>query len=346
MLKVLIADDSPTARQALSYIVHAAGDMKVVGEARNGREAVHMTEELRPDVVLMDITMPEMDGLEATGEIMHVAPTPIVIVSGTLEGRETEIAFQAIKAGALTVMPKPAGPGSPGFMTEATRLQNTVRAMAGVSVIHHWRRRPERPQKPHGIPERVQPEIVVIVSSTGGPAALSEIIGGLPAHFPLPLVIVQHIAPDFLPSLVKWLDTVTPLKVALANPGEQPRAGYVHIAPGQAHLCFGPDRRFRLDHNTPARHIPSGDVLFESAAKVYGARAVGVVLTGMGDDGARGLRALFEAGAFTIAQDEASSAVYGMPREAVTLGGACEVLPLADIPSMLVNVSQRKEKSS
>lgn len=346
MLRVLIADDSPTARQALSYIVQEAGDMQVVGEARDGRHALQLAAELRPDVVLMDITMPEMDGLEATGEIMHNTPMPIVIVSGSLEGRETEIAFQAIRAGALTVLPKPPGFGAPNFMTEAAKLQNTVRAMAGVSVIHHWKRRPT--PKPAESPVRMSasPEIVAIVSSTGGPAALSEILGRLPGDFPLPVVVVQHIAADFLPSLVKWLDGIAPLAVTIAQPGVHPQPGHVYVAPGQAHLRIDRSLRFSLDTETPGRHIPSGDVLFESVAAAYGAKAVGVVLTGMGDDGARGLRVMYNAGAFTIAQDEDSSAVFGMPREAAAQGATCEVLPLNDIAAALVELTRRKERTS
>lgn len=346
MVKVLIADDSPTARQALSYILREAGDMHIVGEAHDGRQAMQMTERLRPDVVLMDITMPEMDGLEATSEIMHYTPTPIVIVSGTLEGRETEIAFQAIKAGALTVLPKPPGIGTPAFSTEAARLQSTVRAMAGVSVIHHWKPRQNVPQKSHEMRSGTKPEIVAIVSSTGGPAALNEILSRLPADFPLPVVIVQHIAPDFLPSLVKWLDGQSGLKVTIAEPGKKPERGFAYIAPGQAHLKLDRQHRFVLDDQIPSRHMPSGDVLFTSIAQHYGAGAVGVVLTGMGDDGARGLRAMFGAGAFTIAQDESSSAVYGMPREAVAQGATCEVLPITEISGVLVELTRTvKEKT-
>lgn len=339
MLKVLIADDSPTARRVLGHIIRDADDMQVIGEAHDGRRAWELTEKLRPDVVLMDITMPEMDGLDATGEIMHHVPTPIVIVSGTLEGREAEIAFQAIKAGALTVLPKPPGIGTPNFAAEATRLQNTVRAMANVSVIHHWKRRPMMLKPEPASRTQGQPEIVAIVASTGGPGALNEILSRLPANFPLPVVIVQHIAPDFLPSLVKWLDSLAPLKVRIAEPGMRPQPGYVYIAPGNAHLKIGRDRRFALDAEITARHMPSGDVLFESVAKQFGAASVGVVLTGMGDDGARGLRAMFDAGAFTIAQDEASSAVYGMPREAAARGAACEILPVSEIPAVLVDLT-------
>ncbi len=346
MVKVLIADDSPTARQTLTHIIHQAGDMTVVGEAHNGKQALELTGKLRPDVVLMDITMPEMDGLEATGEIMHFTPTPIVIVSGTLEGRETEIAFQAIKAGALTVLPKPSAFGTTEFMLDSARLQSTVRAMAGVSVIHHWKPRQITSKKARESRLSAHPEIVGIVSSTGGPAALNEILGRLPADFPAPVVIVQHIAPDFLPSLVKWLDGQSALKVCIAEPGTQPQRGYAYVAPGQAHLKFDVRNQFALDSQIPARHVPSGDVLLASIAERFKARAVGVVLTGMGDDGARGLRAMFDAGAFTIAQDESSSAVYGMPREAAELGAVCEVLPIGDIPGVLIDLARTAQEKT
>jgi two-component system chemotaxis response regulator CheB len=173
---------------------------------------------------------------------------------------------------------------------------------------------------------------------------LSEILGRLPVDFPVPVVIVQHIAPDFLPSLVKWLDSIAPLHVTVAQPGVQPQPGKVYIAPGHAHLCIDSNRQFQLDQETPSRHVPSGDVLFETVAACYGAKAIGVVLTGMGDDGARGLQAMFNAGAFTIAQDEESSAVFGMPREAAALGATCDVLPLADIPNSLIELTRSKEK--
>jgi two-component system, chemotaxis family, protein-glutamate methylesterase/glutaminase len=345
MLKVLIADDSPTARQILRYIIQSGEGMEVVGEALNGKQAVQMTQDLEPNVVLMDLIMPEMDGLEATSEIMHRRPTPIVVVSSTVDGRETEVAFQAIKAGALTVLPKPAQAGSADFSQQMNTLQNTIRAMSGVSVIHHWKRqRAPEPLKVNRAAMAQPPRILAITASTGGPAALSEVIGKLPADFPLPVVIVQHIAPDFLPSLVKWLNSVTALHVVVAEPGTKPQPGWVYIAPGDAHLYIDMQQRFRLESHTTARHMPSGDVLFQSVAQVYGPQAIGVVLTGMGDDGARGLRAMRDAGAFTIAQDEATAAVFGMPREAAALGGAGQVVALDEIAPTVMQVSLNKEK--
>jgi two-component system chemotaxis response regulator CheB len=353
-LKVLIVDDSPTARQLLKRIIDSAPDMRVVGEAQDGHQAVDMARELRPDIIAMDLVMPKMDGLDATAEIMHVTPTPIVVISASLEERETDIAFQAINRGALNVRRKPVGPGDPHHAAQAAALLNTLRAMAEVRVIHHWRRehRPGVNGSQAGVaaPDAVtleavptiprpaaQPEIIAIVSSTGGPAALSTVLRRLPDRFPVPIVVAQHIAPDFVQPLADWLSSVTPTAVGIAVQGERPQPGRVYLSPGDAHLQLTRSRRFDLDARPgPARFIPSGDILLGSVAKAYGADAVGIVLTGMGDDGARGLRAMHDAGAFTIAQDQATSAVFGMPREAIAMGAARRVMPLDQITSVLI----------
>ncbi len=349
-LNVLVVDDSDTARYLISHIVNAAPDMCVIGEARTGQQAIELTRDLKPDIIVMDVIMPEMDGMQATREIMHTLPTPIVMISANAEKRENEFAFQAIKAGALTIMPKPVGPRHPNHSTQADALLNVLRTMAGVRVIHHW--------KPRTAPfsttttaekDRIDlstaevPEIVAIVSSTGGPAALSEIIGRLPSDFALPVVVVQHISSDFLPSLANWLTKVTPLQVVIAQPRQVPSPGVVYLAPSGTHLVMTKARRFYLDEVTTGRHVPSGDVLFESVAKVYGARAVGVVLTGMGNDGARGLCALYDSGAFTISQNEETSVIFGMPGEAISAGAAKLVLPISEIAGSLVRLSESEE---
>ncbi len=343
MVNVLIADDSPTTRLMLADAINATAGMRVVGEAVSGKQAVKLTTDLRPDVILMDLIMPDMDGLAATREIMHDHPTPIVIVSATLDSQETNVAFQAIQAGALTALQKPAGPRSPDHGTQMRMLISTLRTMSSVHVIHHWKR-PGPVQTPPAIvdPEPVhlqtKPDLIAIASSTGGPAALSTIIQGLPADFPVPIVIAQHITPDFVPSLAGWLSSVTGLTVSLARPGERPQPGHIYLAPGDHHLSMGYGERFVLDKRS-ARYTPSADVLLESVAARYGNRAIGIVLTGMGDDGAKGLRAMYERGAFTIAQDEASSVVYGMPQQAVAIGAVRKVLPLTGIPQALVNLT-------
>jgi two-component system chemotaxis response regulator CheB len=350
--KVLIADDSATARLLMTSLINATSDLQVVGEAHNGQEAVRLTHELRPNVVLMDVVMPRMSGLEATGEIMHSVPTPIVMVSASLESQETDVAFQAIRLGALTLLQKPVGPGHPDHAAQSAALINAIRAMAGVKVIHHRRlTTPIKPVEAHiPIPQdRKRAEIVGIAVSTGGPAALSEIIKGLPGDFAMPIVVVQHISPDFLPSLVEWLGRLTSLKITIAQAGQQPASGHIYFAPADSHLKLTKQGRFELDR-TPGRSLfmPSGDILLESIAQSYGARAIGLVLTGMGNDGAHGLRMMRDAGAYTIAQDEGSSVVFGMPKEAFMLGAVCDVMPLNKIVVTLASLgySARKEQTN
>ncbi len=354
-LKVLVVDDSPTTRELMTSIINGAPDMAVIGQAFDGRRAVKMAVDLRPDVIAMDVVMPEMDGLDATREIMHVAPTPIVLVSASLDTFETDIAFEAIQRGALAVHQKPGAPGSSGYEAEVSNLLRTLRAMAGVHVIHHWQRgngaRPaaaaSKPAPPTLQPPVRSPEVVALVTSTGGPAALGAVLGRLPADFHLPVVIAQHIAPDFVAPLAEWLDEVSPLRVRVAEQGGCPLPGHAHIAPADAHLQMVGNGRFDLDRNQGgAAYMPSADILLGSVAQVYQARAVGVVMTGMGTDGALGLLAMRQAGAITIAQDEASSVVFGMPREAAALGAAGRVLSLIEIAGVLTHLAYAAKKET
>lgn len=346
MIRVLIVDDSATSRLLMRHIISKAPDMLVVGELNSGKQAVEQVRKLAPNVILMDIVMPEMDGMEATGQIMAIRPTPIVMISGAIEGRETEMAFQAIKRGALTLLPKPDGIESASFDEQATRLLSTVRAMAGVHVIHHHADRSKNATTGEPQPPRIQetlvspPQIVGITSSTGGPAALAEIFQHLPADFRLPIVVVQHIAGDFLQSLITWLNHVAPLPVQLAPIGEAPQGGNIYFAPFGKHLYINEQGVFAQTSSPITYHTPSGDVLLESIAKQYGAAAIGVILTGMGADGARGLLHMRSQGAVTIAQNEKTSAVYGMPAEANRLGAVQYTLALNMIASMLKNLSE------
>lgn len=335
-LKVLVVEDSRTVRHMLVYLINQTPDMQVIGEAVDGCEALDLTIKLGPDVILMDVVMPKMDGLEATRQIMQTRPTPIVLISATLGASETEIAFKAIKAGALTVLQKPAS----GNAQENTSLLSTVKAMAGVRVIHHWdNSQPYRtlPLPPSG---SSKPRIVAIAASTGGPAALSEIIWHLPINFTLPIVIVQHITADFVPSLVGWLNHVSKHPVQIARHGERIMPGVIYVAPGDNHLFVSKQQTFVVGSSPKVmQFMPSADIMLESVAQAYGGQAIGIVLTGMGDDGAHGLQTMRRAGAITIAQDEASSVVFGMPGEAIRLGAAHHVLSLPKIAPILASLS-------
>jgi two-component system, chemotaxis family, protein-glutamate methylesterase/glutaminase len=287
----------------------------------------------------MDAVMPQMNGLEATREIMCEAPTRIIMISSSQVAGEASFALEAIRAGALTVIPKPIGFPDAQHLIQVNELLSTIRLMADVEVIHHWKRSPGEPRDVKRLKPR--PEIVGIVASTGGPAALSQIVFQLPADFQLSMVIVQHIAADFVQSLAGWLATKSPLRVEIARQGNRPQPGVIYLAPGEAHLSLNTDRRFALDETAGGtQHMPSGDVMLNSLVGSYGAEAIGVILTGMGSDGAQGLKALHEAGAFTIAQDEESCVVFGMPREAMALGAVSVVLPLDEIGKSLMKVAR------
>jgi len=333
-IRVLVVDDSPMYRKLLITLLENSGDVQVVGQASNGLAAVKMTNSLRPQVVAMDITMPIMDGLQAAKTIMQETPTPVVLLGTAEQLQDPAIQEQVTASGAVDFCEKP--PAESG-----DHLVKTLRAMSQVSVIRlarsHHQTAPlsEFP----GIIRR--PEIILFVASTGGPQALSTIITRLPPDFPLPIVIVQHISDEFVDNMTNWLDGITPLVIKMAEHGERPLPGYIYIAPIGMHLRMSFNGRFSVEPDTENyRHIPSGDVLLESAAESYGANAIGVVLTGMGEDGARGLFKMREQGAHTIVQDEATSIVFGMPKAAIDMGGCEFIVSLQQIPELLVHLAK------
>jgi two-component system chemotaxis response regulator CheB len=338
MLRVLIADDSATNRALLTQILQSDSDIHVVAEAKNGLEAVELAQRLRPQVITMDIRMPRMDGFAATKEIMIVAPAPIVIVTGSSEGREVELAMHALRAGAATVLPRPAGPGAAQFDDEAHKFVATIKAMAQVKVVRRWRRSPRaeatvRPAAGNG----ALVTAVAIATSTGGPAALQCLLSQLPATFPAPLLVVQHISPGFTPGLVAWLNTVSALRLKVAEHGEALLRHTVYLAPDKRHLGVTQRGTILLSETPPIHGFrPSGTFLFESVASVFGSSAVAIILTGMGEDGVDGLRAVRQAGGKVIAQDEDSAVVFGMPKAAIAAGVVDVVLPLDSIAPWLV----------
>jgi two-component system, chemotaxis family, protein-glutamate methylesterase/glutaminase len=347
-IRVLVVEDSITQRHQLVSLIQKAPDMTVIGQARDGLEAILLAEKLRPDVISMDIRMPRLGGLDATRQIMEQFPTPIVIVSHA--SSDADMAMQAMQAGALAAIEKPPARTHPEFDTRCDELLSMLRLMAGVHVIRHWPS-PSNGSAADTLPKTAQlrnslvvPEIVAIGASAGGPGTLATLFRGLTPSFALPILVVQHLAADFMPGLADWLNRSSNLPVRLAVDGEIPPPGTVLVAPGGHHLRLSTDRRIVLDSDRGNfRHHPAVDVLLRSVAESYGPRSIGVVLTGMGDDGAEGLRAMRATGARTIVQDEATCVVFGMPAAAIALGAAEFVLPLEKIASTILRLSDRGE---
>ena len=330
-VRAVVVEDSVTTRALLCEILRG-GDIEVVGEAADGNEAVALVRELRPSVVLMDIQMPGVDGFEATRRIMAETPTPIVIVTASYDPSDVAVSLQATRLGALTVQPKPSGPGAPTFEADAARLVALVRAMAAVKVI--GRRVPRRAAPEAEAPRaarlappadaaeaRWRTRVVGVGASTGGPAALYRFLARLPADLRAPVLVVQHIPDGFVGGLVRWLRGATRLDVRVAEAGAALVPASVYLAPHGRHLEVGTGDRVRLTERPPAGGFrPSVSVLFASLADHYGDAAAGVVLTGMGDDGLAGARRLRDQGGLVLAQDEASSVVFGMPRAVADAG--------------------------
>ncbi|MBA3560183.1 MAG: chemotaxis response regulator protein-glutamate methylesterase [Gemmatimonadaceae bacterium] len=344
MIRVLVADDSPTARHLLSEMLKSDPNITVVGEAASGADAVAMAERLAPDVITMDVHMPVMDGIAATREIMRRAPTRIIIVSSRANEEGIEMSLEATRAGALAVLGKPEGPHSARFEEQRSQLISTVRAMSEVKVVRRWglsRTPPEAHLRyVSAAVSRTPPvRLIAIGSSTGGPAALRDILAALPSQFPVPILIVQHIANGFVQGLANWLASTSALRIKVAEEGEQALAKHVYIAPDDRHLGIGAGMRLKLSAEPKIGQFrPSATHLYESAARTLGTGVLAVILTGMGDDGVAGLRSVRSGGGRVLAQDEASCIVYGMPREAVRAGLVDAVVPLAEMPQRLVDL--------
>lgn len=332
-LRVLLVDDSRTARALLRQLCDDDPRLTVVGEAGDGPRAVELVASLRPSIVVMDIEMPGFDGIEATRRIMAQTPTPILIVTAHYDAQDVALSLRAVEAGALSILHKPGGPGSPAFRQDAARFVRLVKALAGVQTVRrHLAGRSTQAQHPGTRPPKTLDlpptplRVLGVAASTGGPAALYLLLGLLPAQLAVPVLVVQHIADGFAPGLTLWLAGATDLPVRLAQDGERLSAGTVYVAPDRRHLEVSRQGLAALTDSTPvAGFRPSATVLFQSLAQVYGSSAVGVVLTGMGSDGLEGARALRRAGAPVLAQDADSSVVFGMPRAVAEAGLATSV---------------------
>ncbi len=350
-IKVLIAEDSPTARALLMHLIDSSPGMRVLAAVGDGEQAVEAAGRLHPDVVLMDVHMPRLDGFEAVRRIMQSQPVPIVMVSGTLTD-QVAATFCAIDAGALAFLPHPPGPGHPDHAADAAELVNTVRLMSEVRVIRRWAKA-DRPPVIETPPARkgtrrvaAECELVAIGASTGGPPVLRAILSALPRNFPAPILVVQHIATGFVHGLAEWLASSCSLPIRVPAHGDRLMGGAVYLAPDGAHLGVDGSRCVMLSNAPPEHGLrPSVSFLFRSVAGVYGPRAVGVLLTGMGRDGAQELKLMRERGAVTIAQDEESSVIHGMPAEAIRLDAAHIVLSPDGIAAELAAAADAKPQT-
>ena len=341
MIRVLVAEDSVTAREILVMLLSSDPEIEVVGTARDGLEAVEMTRRLKPDLVTMDIQMPGIDGFEATKRIMIENPTPIIIITANVDVKDVQVSMEALRVGALALLDKPAL-GAEDFEIITAQMISTVKAMAGVKVVRHWAPRPQM-LAPAPVKARILPTVpvrlVAIAASTGGPAALARVLADLPGRFPVPIVIVQHITRGFVAGLASWLNGTCPLQVRVASEGESLEASGVYLAPDDAHLGIDSNLKVRLNRGDPLGGFrPSATYTFYSVAKALGPASISVVMTGMGQDGVQGLRAVHEAGGQVVAQDEASSVVFGMPGVAIAQGLVDHVLPLSGIGDWLMNM--------
>jgi len=342
MIKVVIVEDSPVAREFLTYILTSDPAIQVVGIASNGVEALAVVARLRPDVITMDIHMPVMDGFEATRRIMETVPTPIVIVSGSTTATEVACTFRALEAGALAVVLRPPGMDHAAFEASEKELLRTVKLMSEIKVMRRIPRAARKPALASALVAPVSPtvvkiQLVAIGASTGGPPALQKILSGLPADFSAPILIVQHIAAGFVTGFAEWLAGTSGFPVRVASHGEVPLPGHVYVAPDSVHMGVARGPVIVLsDHPAENGLRPSVAYLFRCVAQVLGPGAVGVLLTGMGRDGADELKMMKERGAITVAQDKESSIVHGMPGEAIKLGAATHILLPEEIASLLV----------
>jgi two-component system, chemotaxis family, protein-glutamate methylesterase/glutaminase len=341
--RVLVCEDSKTFAAALVRTLERSGEIEVVGVATSAEAAIADLTRLAPDLVTMDIELPGMSGMEAVEEIMSARPTPILIVSSHIS-TGGELAAAALASGALDAIAKDDLPLRDPDNAAADAFRRRVKLLSGARVVRHPRARLNgRGTVPS--PRISRDSVIGICASTGGPHALATLLSGIPADFGVPILVVQHIGAGFSEGLARWLDAAVPLPVRLAEDGTRALQG-VTIAPDGADLMLTPTGVIRLDCTSPSGlHRPSGNALLRSIARRSQSAAVAVVLTGMGRDGADGLAAVREAGGLTIAQDEATSAVYGMPREAARCGAAL-ILPIGEIAAALIAAAVVREKAT
>lgn len=339
--RVLIVEDSAVVRELLRHIIGRDGRLEVAAAVESAEEALRILDRVCPDVVSLDIRLPGMNGFEATRRIMAHKPTPIVVVSAGVESEDLKITMNALRAGALAVVEKPVGVTQHDYESMAEHLCAQLAIMSQVRVVRQRNHlgMPVRRTR-HGLGPPGQYRLLGIVASTGGPNALVELLGALGRDFPLSILLVQHITPAFLPGFASWVASICPFSVEIVAGQKTLLPGTVYLAEVDRHLRADRQRVWADGGDPVCNQRPSGTVLFRSMAHNLGRECLGVLLTGMGEDGAAGLLELRKAGGHTIAEDESTAVVYGMPAAAVKLGAACESLPLRAIAPRILELVQ------
>jgi two-component system chemotaxis response regulator CheB len=349
MIRVLVVEDSPVVRDLLIFLLESDPGIKVIATAADGFEAIEAAEREHPDVITMDIHMPRLDGIDAVRRIMATNPIPTVIISASLDPGEAGDSFRALAAGAIAICEKPQGVTHPLYQAQACKIIQTVKMVSEVKVVRRWRPSVRGVPDSPSVTDRAEKanrsspiDIVALGASTGGPPILCSILSGLTKEFPVPILIVQHISPGFLPGLVGWLGSASGVSVEIACDGKTAKPGHAYIAPDGAHMEVRRSRVLCLVKGAPVNGMcPSISVLFRALAETFGQCAAGVLLTGMGRDGADELLLMKSRGALTIAQDKESSVIHGMPGEAIKLGAAQYVLPPEKIVTVLSQFTGR-----
>lgn len=342
LISVFIVDDSRVARELLSHVIRSDPDLQVVGVAANGEEALEWLKKNTCDVITMDIHMPYLNGFEVTQKIMEKKPIPIAIVSAAYTPADKQMSFHALEAGALAILEKPMGINDASYYEKAKDLTDIIKTISEIKAI----KRLKISLGSNIDYEKIVPEseikAVAIGASLGGPLAICEILSELPSTFPVPIFIVQHIVAGFTEGFVRWLQGRSKLHVCLAKDKERAKPGTVYIAADNFQMEVNKGGVISLVNGAPDGRQPSIASLFKSVAENYGPSSIGVILTGMGRDGAQELLQMKQKGALTIAQDEESCLMFGIPKEAILLGAARYILPLNKIANTLTKLVRRE----
>ena len=352
-IKVFLVEDSPVALTILQRVLSSNPEIQIVGTAKNGLIALEEIPRLKPNIVCTDLLMGKMDGLELTKQLMAIYPVPVLVISQVVTDNDTKKIGQLLEAGVLDVFPKPKTGFIQDYEKQKEGLVKKIKLLSGVKVFSKTNKSVNVPKVEnvtpikfefnHNAESSIKYKIVTIGVSTGGPKALGTIFKTLPQNFPLPIVCIQHISEGFLSSLINWLNLESLLKIKIAENGELPLAGIVYFAPEKYHLELDNLGRLIYSDAPPINnHRPAVTHTFNSIAKFYGQNTIGILLTGMGRDGVVGMENLYQTGAMTIAQDEATSIIFGMPQEAINLGVVKKVVPLHQISAVLMDLVTSK----